>query len=592
MGPFSRAAIFAALALVPAVAAVVSCCGKGAEGGPADAPARVDGGEGEPAASPGTRTRGHGDILVLGIRASGAEQLDGKAAQALWLEWLEAVAADGMAWDAAGPRHRRAKEMLDQIVLNDAGIPASIIGRIRRYAAAFTINHGPVDRGTGKRTRPRFIPGELAAAAQGALMNGAAIEFPAPRGGDLGATRVQELEELLRLVGPVIFGDRGLARQGAGEGDGVPDGGPAGEEASAAPDGPVGGVAGFTPPEWARRIAALEKTAAVLDRRVRAVGGEKSVAGRLVRARVEPIVAIDATGDYGPAMPAGTDLLWTGPVAVSPIGGRHRYLLNADAALEEEVGARIVREFSADPDAAARRARCRSTGRPALQILREAVGRGLDGTEKKPHGWLAGRLGAADPVVEEMRADLAALYLAADRELIAAGLLPDDECALAFYEDYVTGALEMAAAGMDREGPGHAARMAVVGLLVRSGAAALARDGAAPDRTVIRVVDAAAARAAVAEALAEVRRVRFVGDGGDASALVAAGGAWLPAETRRELRERWSALGIPRSIAFLYPVPKGPPAEGSALLLEAPIDVLDRMVRVRKVAGALADATR
>ena len=94
-----------------------------------------------------------------------------------------------------------------------------------------SIHHGPVVRATGERTRPRFIPGQLAAAAQAALRNGADLDLPEVKGKGLAATRVEELEMLLDLVRPSIFGAGPEKKADAGVEDGAAE--PAGDDLQA-----------------------------------------------------------------------------------------------------------------------------------------------------------------------------------------------------------------------------------------------------------------------------------------------------------------------------------------------------------------------
>jgi hypothetical protein len=260
-----------------------------------------------------------------------------------------------------------------------------------------------------------------------------------------------------------------------------------------------------------------------------------------------------------------------GPSVEVDVGERGEVwlLTGAAAAFDRTVGTEIARAFSRDPATAALRMKWRARTRLALLALREAAGRGTDGTETRPPEWSAAHLGANAQVLAAMRADLAALHLAFDPTAQELGLVDGDECARALYEDYVGWAFESYGFGAppaDLEAAA-AARRAIVRNLVASGAVEVT-GGDAGGGLRYRVADFAAARSGVARLLAEVRRIRFVGDAAAAAALI---DTMRGSEARwqRDIEARYRGLVRPRAVGFSYPYLRAVrDADGSVQRLE------------------------
>jgi hypothetical protein len=185
--------------------------------------------------------------------------------------------------------------------------------------------------------------------------------------------------------------------------------------------------------------------------------------------------------------------------------------------------------------------------------------------ETRPAGWPADHLGASAPVLAAMRADLAALHLAFEPAVAESGLVASEECARALYEDYVGWSFESYGFGAPPAdlAAAAAARRAIVRNLVARGAVEV--KGGKGEPLVWRIADFGAARTAVAQLLAEVRRIRFVGDAAAAAALIdtmrGSEAGW-----QREIEARYRKLDRPRAVGFSYPFlrpipgPDGAPA--------------------------------
>jgi len=216
------------------------------------------------------------------------------------------------------------------------------------------------------------------------------------------------------------------------------------------------------------------------------------------------------------------------------------------------VGTKIATEFSSSPAKAVLRDKWWFQATSAMGFLRETVGRALDGTEKKPNGWLQSRLGLSFETIEELRADLAALYLIFDSDIEKTGLVPDEKCAETAYDIYVSSMFEGLAFMGSIPNSWITARMIAVGILMEAGAVTLeSKEG---ERLTWQIVDYAKARETIKSLLAQVRRIRFVGDGKAARDLIEKhDGIWAK-PWRDELIKRWSRAKLPRSVAFSYPL--------------------------------------
>jgi hypothetical protein len=602
------------LALVAALAAACGDASDPARSGGKERPASsVDDDEGALAAEvPTVDAAGIervGGVWLLPVDASFTADLEAPVARALAAEIDAARLGDDVLYARLGPENLRVKRTLERILEHGRELSATSRGKLERYLLGFYVHHGAVPRAAGARTnaagllRPEFIPGELASAAELAVQGGAALDIPKGPG-LLAADRVQEIEALMKAIRPAIFG-RSPAGRRSGAADAGPDEataepareGPSPEELAAfaavverlradglsrpgaelgdaqiaapapgtifllgfepaAQGGEIRGLVGAPDPAAQAILDAVAARAAALDKIVRRQGGAKSVTEAAARGRVTRAVRdLYASGALGPLVGRGE--LWhlvDGPVVEVDAGGRGEawLLTGAAAAFDAAFGRTLVEAFSRDPATASLRISFRSRSRLALLALREAAGRGTDGTETRTKEWSAAHLGAKAPVLAAMRADLAALHLAFDPAAQETGVVEGEEGARALYEDYVGWAFESYGFGAPPAGLEAAAeaRWAITRYLVDQGAVEVAEAEGGGLRYGVR--DFGAARAAVARLLAEVRRIRFVGDAVAAAALLDTRSG-SEARWRRDVEARFRALDRPRAVGFSYP---------------------------------------
>lgn len=523
-----------------------------------------------------------GGVWLIPVDVSFATALEAPVARAVAAELEAARAADDALFERLGPENLRIRRTVEEILRHGDALSGATRGRLERYLLALRVHHGTAPRAEGARTnaagllRPEFIPGELASAAELAARSGAA--FDVPRSPSLlGADRVQEIEALMAAIRPAIFGrpDASEADAGAGAAEiatAPHEKIPALPKVEEAPGtcfllglgpaergGEPRGLVGVPAKEEQRLLDAVSAKAAALDKIVRAQGGGKSVTEAAAKGRrTRAVRDIFAAGALGPLHGRGE--LWRmidGPLVEVDAGGRGEVwlLTGAAAAFDGAVGRRIAGLYSRDEATARLRLEWRARTRLALLALREAAGRGTDGTETRPPGWIATHLGAHAELLAAMRADLAALYLALDPAAREIGIVASEECARALYEDYVGWAFESYGFGAPPQdlAAAAAARRAIARNLLAKGAIEVTGgDGKPGEWLRYGVTDLAAARRAVGELLAEVRRIRYVGDAVAAAAMI---DTMRGSEARwqRDVEARYRTLDRPRAVGFLYP---------------------------------------
>jgi len=593
----SRLAIFG----LPILAALAGCGTSGSEEGspPGVSPAEpsADGsfdGQTEPSAPDGVEIV-HGGWWVVPVEVDGIGALSREVRDDLLSRVRAARAADGILRDQLGPEHRRIVGMLDLLHEHGRDVPARILGKVETYRRRFLISHGNRDPLTGEVFRPRFIPGELAAAAQSAVRAGARLDTEGLGGIDLGATKIEELEALLAVVRPWIFGDRrraeaagpdsGLASPAAdpdltsalrdlyagrgGDGSsgegllgiryrrsqagiGVAAGLLGGLDPRGCKD-PFGAMVFLDAPDAQEVLDAARRAAARLERSLPSAGSE-APAGRAGPREVRAVVAVLSTGALGPVLPAGTSILGDGPMIETNDGRIALFPVNLALAADRYVGVRAVRGMSADAEVAERRERWRRSARLARIALEAALAGGTDGTEGRPKGWTENRLGDLEPVVSALRRELAALYVAPSPLAEEIGVVPGEECARAIYDDFVCRAIEQRAGLGDRrlrESPSARAVDIAISTLVDGGA--VEERPVEGGGRLLAVADFGLMRDLAGRLLAEVRRIRYHGDRAAAEALCAPlpEGRWRV--WRRAAMDRWRAADLPRGLAFSYP---------------------------------------
>lgn len=179
-------------------------------------------------APPAPRPKGPariGDVGLLPVKtATFVDALDTSSKRLVFQYYLAALEADDAHFSRYGADVLRVKTILDGISQYSKGVDGTLLDKITPYARRFYLNYGPIDQWSGRRIRPTFIPGELAAATQMAMKAGANLGVEEFEGADLGANRLEQLEAFLGSVRPVIFGQvtPRLPTAKTGEGQGAP----------------------------------------------------------------------------------------------------------------------------------------------------------------------------------------------------------------------------------------------------------------------------------------------------------------------------------------------------------------------------------
>lgn len=166
------------------------------------------------------------DVTVIPVPLPEADKrsLDDKIA--IYLFSRAQDAAEAIRADLAPPAVFRTRTVLSGILAAKSRVPPAVFQKVKDYSDLFLLSDGPLDAWTGTSLRPRFIPGELAAAAQGALAGGVDLGLESFTGADLGANRLEQLDQFLTSLRPVLFGTSGAgevpsaakmeSRQGSG----------------------------------------------------------------------------------------------------------------------------------------------------------------------------------------------------------------------------------------------------------------------------------------------------------------------------------------------------------------------------------------
>ncbi len=259
-----------------------------------------------------------------------------------------------------------------------------------------------------------------------------------------------------------------------------------------------------------------------------------------------------ATGDGGPISPAGINLPNDQRIREEH-GHKNLYLSNILDAVNRVRGTKIIREFSISPDSAGRREKWREQTQTASVALHEVIGHGSGKMSRKLKDGYEKYLREYAGSIEEMRAELVALYQAFDPKSLEIGLVPDEDCARAMYDGFASLMLEQLARIGDARKLTQAhmqARQTIIQYAIKKGAVEVVeKEG----HFYSRVVDYKRMRSAIGELLAEIQRIKSEGDHDAAKKLLLDFGTIVVDAWRKDVQARFQALGLPRSIAFIYP---------------------------------------
>ncbi|MBN2718866.1 MAG: hypothetical protein JXX14_23675 [Deltaproteobacteria bacterium] len=526
------------------------------------------------------------DFFVLSVGAEMFDSLPLDQKSSLYKTFRHRYAHRNCA--AAKQQYCQVRHILEQIMLHPSGVSVGIREKIKRYLKYLWLFGGNQHPVTHAPLRPTFIPGELGAATQIALKNGAGIDLSAVANAPLEANNIEQLETLLTNIRPYIFGPgvSGCDKQNDSACDSVADGAPPVEAVATAQSAPVF----FEDSNFALMLDKLRGRADYCDQKVREVGGTKSTAAR--RPEI-PFVAghiLDLPDGQSPLVQTASDILALGMVSEASVGDAAtatRILwLNVNEAFESRFGQRVAEAFSLNRDVYRDRIAHRQLVSVAYHGLRNLVGYGADGTENKAADWLLNRLGENHVLLAELRADLAALYLAYDEEVQKTGLVPNVKTRDALLAEYLFSVVEQIGAGGDvGQDMSLKTRLMVLNFLTDAGV--VSARATRPGYYEISIADYDALKNPLIQLLGKVRNVRFFGDPVKAAALVDELGH-MPPGWQKGMVAQFNSLGVPRAMALVLPViEKSPGTNGSAsplISIRTPNRFFDRNIDVASFA--------
>jgi len=161
--------------------------------------------------------------------------------------------------------------------------------------------------------------------------------------------------------------------------------------------------------------------------------------------------------------------------------------------------------------------------------------------------------------LEEMRADLFALYFMMDKKMIETGLLPSEEPAMAMYDNYIRNGLITQIVrikpGKDIEQAHMRCRSAIAHWVYENGLGdnvieLVKREG----ETFVRINDYQKLRSLFGEMLKEVQRIKSEGDFNAGKDMIEKYGVKIDQDLHREILARYEKLNLAPYSGFVNPV--------------------------------------
>lgn len=196
--------------------------------------------------------------------------------------------------------------------------------------------------------------------------------------------------------------------------------------------------------------------------------------------------------------------------------------------------------------------------------------------------------------LEEARADLVALYFIMDQKLVDIGVMPSLEVAQAEYDNYILNGLIMQLSrlelGENLEEAHMRNRQLVAGWAMAMGKKDkvmewVKRDG----KTYVKVNNYEKLRVLFGQLLKEIQRIKSEGDYESARKLVETYGVKVDQGLLKEVRDRFSKLGVSPYKGFIQPklVPIMEGSEIKDVKVEYPTDFEQQMIEYGKLYGTL-----
>jgi dipeptidyl-peptidase-3 len=262
------------------------------------------------------------------------------------------------------------------------------------------------------------------------------------------------------------------------------------------------------------------------------------------------------TGDAGPITPVGINLPNDQKVR-EEYGSKSVSLSNVAEAYEKSKDPGFRREFAWAPEEVTRADKWSALAGELSTNMHEVIGHASGQVSDAVGGNPATILKEQYSALEEGRADLVALYFIADPKLAELGLLnaaDQAEIVQADYEGYTKGALVQlrhVRQGSQIEEDHMRNRQMIVGWLMANTKAIDVRQR--EGKTYYVMTDAAAFRDGVGRLLAEVQRIKSVGDYPAATELFETYGVHFDPTLRDEVVARVDRLKLPSYTGFVMP---------------------------------------
>ena len=299
------------------------------------------------------------------------------------------------------------------------------------------------------------------------------------------------------------------------------------------------------------------------------------------------------TGESGPITPVGINLPNDQKVREEH-GSKSVSLSNVTEAYDKSTVPEFRREFAWTPDEVTRADKWSAFAGELHTNMHEVIGHASGKVSDKVGGNPATLLKEQYSALEEGRADLIGLYFLADPQLAELGILKADdqaEIVQAEYEAYTKNALvqlRRIRQGTQIEEDHMRNRQMIVRWLMANTRAieVRQRDG----KTFYVMTDAAAFREGVGRLLAEVQRIKSVGDYAAAKALFEAHGVHFDPTLRDEVVARVDRLKLPSYSGFVMPTLTSVTDASGAITdvtISYPMDLTTQMLAFSKAGASL-----
>ena len=299
------------------------------------------------------------------------------------------------------------------------------------------------------------------------------------------------------------------------------------------------------------------------------------------------------TGESGPITPVGINLPNDQKVREEH-GSKSVSLSNVTEAYDKSTVPEFRREFAWTPDEVTRADKWSAFAGELHTNMHEVIGHASGKVSDKVGGNPATLLKEQYSALEEGRADLIGLYFLADPKLAELGILKAEdqaEIVQAEYEAYTKNALvqlRRIRQGTQIEEDHMRNRQMIVRWLMANTKAieVRQRDG----KTFYVMTDASAFREGVGRLLAEVQRIKSVGDYAAAKALFEAHGVHFDPTLRDEVVARVDRLKLPSYSGFVMPTLTSVTDASGAITdvtISYPMDLTTQMLAFSKAGASL-----